>query len=307
MGCSSSSSSSPSGSSKFMQKLKGCCNWCNKINIKISESQAFTLSRPALVSRIPKQYLKTHYIQEFDKTSELEDLEEAVSELKSLVEDSGLKYQADQIQKIYEEEKSNLANCVTMIWTSDIVITALINCALVVDAVHTYPKINKDAFNFYFEFLEDRNLEYKTIISKYMKYMRILNTCIVTLGRDYNTADRKTYWNLSKTILPPSIEVGDTFRISNWLWTIESKQACEEFHQKYENKDQLMVEFRIEEGCFNAGRINKFGKSKDSTDETLIPPYTVVTLIKKEDDYAVLKVAKDNKHYHFDMDMSCAN
>ena len=68
-----------------------------------------------------------------------------------------------------------------------------------------------------------------------------------------------------------------------------------------------MVEFLIEEGCFNAGRINKFGKSKDSTDETLIPPYTVVTLIKKEDNYAVLKVAKDNKDYHFDMDMSCAN
>ena len=166
---------------------------CNKINIKISESQAFTLSRPALVSRIPKQYLKTHYIQEFDKTSQFGDLEEAVLELKSLIEDSGLKYQADQIQKIYEEEKSNPANCVTMIWTSDIVITALINCALVVDAVHTYPTINKDAFNFYFEFLEDRNLEYKTIISKYMKYMRILNSCIVSLGTPHNTADRKTY------------------------------------------------------------------------------------------------------------------
>ena len=68
-----------------------------------------------------------------------------------------------------------------------------------------------------------------------------------------------------------------------------------------------MVEFRIKKGCFNAGKINKIGKSKFAGEmETLIPPYTVLTLISKEEDYAVLEVAKDNNDHDFSMKVSCA-
>ena len=68
-----------------------------------------------------------------------------------------------------------------------------------------------------------------------------------------------------------------------------------------------MVEFRIKKGCLNAGRINKFGKSiYPSEKETLIPPYTVLTLKRKKHDYVVLEVARDNKHFGFDMRVSCA-
>ena len=252
-----------------------------------------------------KQYEKTYYIRQFDKTSKFEDLDKAISELKSLFDDNGLILQASLIKKIYNEEKSNPVNCVTMIWTSDIAITALINCALVVDSVNSYPNIDEDDFSFYFKFLEDKNLDYKTIIDKYIKFMRILNTCIVTLGTPFNDTDRVTYRGISKNILPAT-NVGQSFRIANWLSTSEDKQISEEFMESYDEDDQLMVEFHIKRGCFNAGRINKFGKScYPSEMETLIPPYTVVKLISKEDNYAILEVAKDNKDYNIDMKMSC--
>ena len=136
--------------------------------------------------------------------------------------------------------------------------------------------------------------------------MRILSSCIVDKGTEYNNKDRITYRGIWRAVLP-DIEIGETFRIANWIWTSASKNIAGRFLQNFDDDDQLMVEFHIKEGCYNAGRINKFGESVYPNEkETLIPPYTVVKLLDKESDYAILEVAKDNKKYGFNMNVSCA-
>ena len=108
-----------------------------------------------------------------------------------------------------------------MIWTWDTQFTQMVNWALVVDAANSYPILNKDDFSFYFEFLNNNNLYYKTIIDNTVKYMRLLNTCIVDNGSRFNDEDRITYRGIWKAVLP-DIEVGETFRIANWVWTSEN-------------------------------------------------------------------------------------
>ena len=55
----------------------------------------------------------------------------------------------------------------------------------------------------------------------------------------------------------------------------------------------------------NAGKINDFGQSiSEHEKETLIPPYTVVTLKSRDSKYITVDVAKDNKSYNFDMTVS---
>ena len=189
MGCSSTSSIS----ANFPIKVDDFSHGGSIGNIKISDSQAAKLSGPALFPRSLKQYKKTHYFKQFDKTSRSGDLGDAVSELKSLFVESGLVYQAGKIQNTYDQFSEYTNKCVTMIWTSDIVIAALINCALIVDAANSYSNISEDDFSFYYKFLKDKNLNYKTIINKSMKYMRILNSCIVDIGTFSNEDDRVTY------------------------------------------------------------------------------------------------------------------
>ena len=133
--------------------------------------------------------------------------------------------------------------------------------------------------------------------------MRLLSKCIVHKGTDYNDKDRVTYRGISKKILP-GIKVGDTFRIANWAWTSESKTISKRFASQY-GEDQLIVEFCIKKGWHNAGRIYKIGESCYAYEkETLIPPYTVLTLKSRTKNYAVWEVAKDNKGHDFNMRVS---
>ena len=168
------------------------------------------------------------------------------------------------------------------------------------DATNSYSNISEDDFSFYYKFLKDKNLNYKTIINKSMKYMRILNSCIVDIGTFSNEDDRVTYWSVSKQFF----KVGKTFRIANWLSTSENKQALEDFYNGDDN-DQILVEFRIPKECYNAGKINEFGQSYyPAEEETLIPPYTVVKFMIKEDKHIVLEVAKDNQDFNLDTEVS---
>ena len=165
--------------------------------------------------------------------------------------------------------------------------------------------LTKMIFKFYYAFLKNKNLSDKTIINKTVKYMRILSSCIADEGTEYNDKDRITYKGTWRAVLP-GIEIGETFRVFKWISASENKDVAYKFLQNFDDDDQLIVEFHIKEGCYNAGRINKFGESiYPNEKETLIPPYTVLTLISKEEDYAVLEVAKDNNDHDFNMKVSC--
>lgn len=92
------------------------------------------------------------------------------------------------------------------------------------------------------------------------------------------------------------------YRIVNWMCTSESKKIATSFQK---TNDDLMVEINVEKGCFNAGKINKFGKSCYPTEEeTLIPPYSVFKVDKIDGYNYCLSLARDNKNYDFDHEVS---
>ena len=127
---------------------------------------------------------------------------------KSSISESILNY----YKKFGEDDQ---AKCVTMIWTSDRLITKLINCALVVDAINQYG-YDKNLFQFYFEQLDKLSIGYKFVISKFIKIIRILNSFIVDKGTSFNDSDRVTYRGIHKDILK-NVKVGQTFRVVNWM------------------------------------------------------------------------------------------
>ena len=59
-----------------------------------------------------------------------------------------------------------------------------------------------------------------------------------------------------------------------------------------------IITFNIEKNCLNAAKIESIGSSyvKDE-DETLIPPYSVCTVVKRDDYEFELNLAFDNKDY----------
>ena len=269
-----------------------------KVYIEEKEKPLYK-TNPLLVPHDSDLYKESHYFKCFHKTPRYPVLNKAIKELTTIFNSIDRTDIADSINELYKTYgEDDQAKCVTMIWTSNTYITNVINCAIVVDAVRVH-KYDKEKFKYYFDQLEDVELYYKYIISKSMKFIRILNSCIVDMGTFYNDADRVTYRGINKCILQ-DIEVGQTLRVINWMWTSESLQIAKQFSEEHD--DKVIVQCNIKEYCFNAGQINKFGKSFFFVEkETLIPPYTVVTLISREEDYIVLDVAQDNKDHDFDM------
>ena len=92
---------------------------------------------------------KTHYFQCFEKLSKYPDLKEAVEELAEVCEESSRPELAKKAIKYYEDYKDDRAKCVTMIWTSSLKMTRIINCAIVVDVATTYG-YEKEKFTYYF-------------------------------------------------------------------------------------------------------------------------------------------------------------
>ena len=92
---------------------------------------------------------KTHYFQCFEKYSKYPDLKEAAKGLAKVFESVFMPHLAEMIMNFYESFKDDQAKFVTMVWTSDRVITNLINCAVVVDAATTYG-YEKAKFTYYY-------------------------------------------------------------------------------------------------------------------------------------------------------------
>ena len=237
----------------------------------------------------------TAYFESFSKCPRYPNLKTAVDDLASLFNKIGDTSIANSIFYYYNLHRDEVAKCVTMIWTSNTEITKLINSALIVDSVHTY-KLDKDAFKFYYDSLEKKNVSFRTVIRKSIKFMRILNSCIVDVGTIYNDKARKTYRGIHKSIMP-DVEPGRTFRIINWVCSSESYSVA----QSFKKKDGVIVKFSIPSACYNAGQINKFGKSRFPTEqETLIPPYTAVRMTKRDKKQIAVEVTRDNKNVNFD-------
>ena len=188
-----------------------------------------------MVPHDSEKYKETHYFKCFDETTRYPNLEEAKDDLVSIFETIQKTDLVDTINNYYEEYKSiDQIKCVTMIWTSDKYIQDLINCAIIVDAVTTYD-YDPEKFKFYFDRLEELSepeLDYASIISKSIKFIRLLNSSIVDKGTSLNDSDRRTYRAVNRCILQ-DIEVGQTLRVINWMWTSEDLEITRLMNEKY--------------------------------------------------------------------------
>ena len=158
---------------------------------------------------------KTHYFQCFKKLPKYPDLKEAVEELAEIFEYNSKPQLAKCIMKYYESYKDDQAKCVTMIWTSSLKMTRIINCAIVVDVATTYG-YEKAKFKYYFDNFKKLQVDYKFVLTHSMKFIRILSSCIVDEGTAYNDKDRVTYRGMHKNIMQ-DVKEGYTFRIINWM------------------------------------------------------------------------------------------
>jgi len=207
--------------------------------------------------------------------------------------------------KIREMKDVNDDNYITKLWTMEIKsqknqqVYKVINSAIIMDGSYAFG-LTKYLTDYHIKIVEDTGFSYKQILKKSMKYIRLLNSCIVDEGRAHNEIDRAVFRGVPAKLFQ-NIEVGDAFRIVNWNWTSESIDIAKYFASN-EGGEETIVKFNVKKGCYNAGIINKIGRScTKSEEETLIPPYSHCKFEKKEEDGTiVLNLAYDNKDQSLD-------
>ena len=93
------------------------------------------------------------------------------------------------------------------------------------------------------------------------------------------------------------------FLIITWSCTSENLSTAQSFSGgEAEANSSTLLKFCIKKRCFNAGRINYFGKScYPNENETLIPPYSAVNVVEHRNGYLELELARDNKTLDFSM------
>lgn len=180
------------------------------------------------------------------------------------------------------------------IWTQFSAVTQPINYALMIDGYTTFGLgyQNELQKNFLIKTLdEEYDRDYKDIIKYTIKFIRMVNYCIVKKCTEKNTANRITYRGINASLFP-NVEVGQTFRVMNFQCTSSELSTPTAFSgwNNASEEDKTLITFQIPEGCFNAGMIQEYAcDDYKSQKETLIPPYTACKLTKK---------VKENGGYH---------
>ena len=90
--------------------------------------------------------------------------------------------------------------------------------------------------------------------------------------------------------------------IITWNCTTENKELAYSIQNEFSIRNTTRVQFNVKAGCFNAGRVNSFGKSYNPDEnDTLIPPYSAVYVKSHTLGFLELDLAKDNKKLDFSM------
>lgn len=141
--------------------------------------------------------------------------------------------------------------------------------------------------------LDEENTTSKNVIKNAAKFMKMLYGFIQDEAPQYNTETRRTYRGTFKSVLS-NIEVGQTFRASNWLCTSEDIDVAFSFADAY-GDEKYMIEYTVVSNTNRCGKLNHIGSSKFPGErETLFLPYTAFKLVSKTDTYAKLKLVDDD-------------
>jgi hypothetical protein len=97
--------------------------------------------------------------------------------------------------------------------------------------------------------LNNLGFTYKYIIEKSIKFIRMVNYCIVSKCSEHNTEDRKTHRGISAKIFQ-NIEEGQWFRVMQFLCTSENEEKAKGFTCMNEDffKEKTLVHFQIPKG-----------------------------------------------------------
>ena len=135
----------------------------------------------------------------------------------------------------------------------------LICMALIIDAKNTFGDELKGNIQFATDYLSNYGIEDIDYIIKHsIKFMNILNKSLINLGTMLNTVGRTTYRGVANKAFKDA-QVGEIYRVITWCRSTEVKKIAECFWQNSINGGS-MIKFYIPKQCFNAGKINSFGK-----------------------------------------------
>lgn len=170
----------------------------------------------------------------------------------------------------------------------------MINAALILDGKELIG-LNEQSLKDLNEIIERSGTDVNGVMKHTVKFMRALNKVIVENGTFYNTEDRVVYRGVPLKILK-NVKKGDCFRMLNYACTSEDEATAESF--KTTSQDSSKIVIKVKAWCYNAGQINKFGKSSCAEEkETLIPPYSYFKCTKIVGNTFYLTLAQDNLNH----------
>lgn len=256
------------------------------------------VSRPGVVSvkRFRKKISTTAYMSMYLKTPKDVSLEEAITDLKKILKHTN---QLDMVEGYYNSYKSSPERVLTLIWTSNQGVYSIINAALILDAAEMLRLEEMYKENLWKTISRTNCQTVREVLTYSVKYMRLLNKCIVSKGTPFNTAQRMVFRGIPAEVLK-QVRMNESFRMVTYACTSESTNTADGFTgngDKEGKKSKLTI--TIPQGCYNAGQINRFGESVfPGENETLIPPYSYFTCTKKDKNgHIELTLAEDNLNH----------
>ncbi|CAI2375708.1 unnamed protein product [Moneuplotes crassus] len=232
----------------------------------------------------------TEFMKVYSKTPRESELSEVYEDICNIVSPIYKR----EIDKIFDDYQDDPVTAVMKLWTSKLFISEPINLALILDANATFDYDPDNLRNYFSQLKTKYKIDYDEVLKYSMKFIRMINYFIVEYATCENTKNRTTYGFISQEIFKNK-EVGDTFRIPTFQRTSEDKEGALQLQTIENSGDSMYLAiYRIPKGCYNAGKIGERSKY-EIEEETLIPPYTLYTVTKKERNELWLDVCKDNK------------
>jgi hypothetical protein len=189
-----------------------------------------------------KKFEETYFMKLYMKTPRKSPIPEVVEDLKCFLgEDDNKKL--DKYAKI-----ENPLTAVMHMWTRLTNLTTRINFALILDGYNTF-RITDKSKDIMEKHLNENRFTYKYIIEKSIKFMRMVNYCIVSKCSEHNTEDRETHRGIRAEIFQ-NIEKGQSFRVMQFLCTSEKEEIAKQFITGNEDfvEEKTLVHFQIPKG-----------------------------------------------------------
>lgn len=92
----------------------------------------------------------------------------------------------------------------------------MVNAALLLDAAEVFG-YNQDEIGYAREVFDENNLaDYKQVIKKLIKFLRLLNACIVDAGSEFNDRTTTAYCAVTRSLFQ-NLKEGEIARVATYM------------------------------------------------------------------------------------------